>query len=162
MLNKQEFLDTYKWELNTLLKVIKAIPSDNFDYRPHEKSKSAKELTNSLVAEVNMTTAFLRGESVTEDNAGSFFVNAQETLSDTSKALEEAIAQFTTTLTEMTEDRLDSMVRFFHRETTVADAIFNMMLDMIHHRGQLSVYIRLAGGLVPSIYGPSADEEFVG
>ena len=40
-----------------------------------------------------------------------------------------------------------------------AGAIASMMLwDQIHHRGQLSVYLRMAGGSVPSIYGPSADE----
>jgi uncharacterized damage-inducible protein DinB len=33
-----------------------------------------------------------------------------------------------------------------------------MFLDLVHHRGQMSVYIRLAGGKLPSIYGPSADE----
>jgi len=36
-----------------------------------------------------------------------------------------------------------------------------MLLDSIHHRGQLSVYVRMAGGKVPSIYGPSADEPWV-
>ncbi|HYK42494.1 MAG TPA: DinB family protein [Thermoanaerobaculia bacterium] len=39
----------------------------------------------------------------------------------------------------------------------VMDFFWNMLLDSIHHRGQLSVYVRLAGGRVPSIYGPTAD-----
>jgi len=38
------------------------------------------------------------------------------------------------------------------------DILWMALHDMIHHRGQLSVYIRIAGGKVPSIYGPSADE----
>jgi uncharacterized damage-inducible protein DinB len=38
------------------------------------------------------------------------------------------------------------------------DFLLMMICDQIHHRGQLTVYIRLAGGLVPSIYGPSADD----
>jgi uncharacterized damage-inducible protein DinB len=36
-----------------------------------------------------------------------------------------------------------------------------MLMDSIHHRGQLSVYIRPAGGKVPSIYGPSGDEPWM-
>jgi uncharacterized damage-inducible protein DinB len=41
----------------------------------------------------------------------------------------------------------------------VADEFMLMMLhDQIHHRGQLTVYVRMAGGKVPSIYGPSADD----
>jgi uncharacterized damage-inducible protein DinB len=38
------------------------------------------------------------------------------------------------------------------------DVIWANLFDVIHHRGQLSVYVRMAGGKVPSIYGPSADE----
>src|SRR5438132_11205433 len=38
------------------------------------------------------------------------------------------------------------------------DFFWFLLMDMVHHRGQLSVYLRMAGGKVPSIYGPSADE----
>ena len=40
----------------------------------------------------------------------------------------------------------------------VMELLWFMLLDSIHHRGQLSVYVRLAGAKVPSIYGPTADE----
>ena len=40
----------------------------------------------------------------------------------------------------------------------ILDLMWFMLMDQIHHRGQLSVYSRMAGGKVPSIYGPSADE----
>lgn len=162
MLTKQEFVETFKWELDTLLKVIKAIPADNYDYRPHQKSKSAKELANSLIAEVYMTTAFIKGESITQDNAGNFFSKSPQSVEETVNDLAEANTALIAELTEVPEENLKNKVTFFHRETSIDDAIFNMMLDLIHHRGQLSVYIRLAGGLVPSIYGPSADEEFTG
>jgi uncharacterized damage-inducible protein DinB len=42
-----------------------------------------------------------------------------------------------------------------------ADVLWMMMMDAIHHRGQFSVYVRMAGGKVPSIYGPSADEPWM-
>ena len=38
------------------------------------------------------------------------------------------------------------------------DILWMLMMDQIHHRGQLTVYIRLAGGKIPSVYGPTADE----
>jgi len=38
------------------------------------------------------------------------------------------------------------------------DVLWLLLNDMIHHRGQFSVYLRMAGGKVPAIYGPSADE----
>ena len=44
-------------------------------------------------------------------------------------------------------------------EATLGDMLFGFLFDAIHHRGQLSIYVRLmAGGRVPSIYGPSADD----
>jgi uncharacterized damage-inducible protein DinB len=42
-------------------------------------------------------------------------------------------------------------------KTTKGKMALGLLLDLIHHRGQLSVYIRPMGGKVPSIYGPSAD-----
>jgi uncharacterized damage-inducible protein DinB len=43
-------------------------------------------------------------------------------------------------------------------ETTRGKMAWGLLLDLIHHRGQLSVYIRNMGGRVPAIYGPSGDE----
>jgi uncharacterized damage-inducible protein DinB len=43
-------------------------------------------------------------------------------------------------------------------EDTVANMVWGFFFDAIHHRGQLSVYLRPMGGKVPSIYGPSGDE----
>jgi len=43
-------------------------------------------------------------------------------------------------------------------EIPVAELIWFMLLDAVHHRGQLSIYLRLMEAKVPSIYGPSADE----
>ncbi|MCI0524750.1 MAG: hypothetical protein L0Y75_05750, partial [Acidobacteria bacterium] len=42
-----------------------------------------------------------------------------------------------------------------------ADVLWMVMMDLVHHRGQFSVYVRMAGGKVPSIYGPSADEPWM-
>jgi uncharacterized damage-inducible protein DinB len=46
-------------------------------------------------------------------------------------------------------------------EFRVIDFLWFIFLDSIHHRGQMSVYLRCAGGKVPSIYGPSADEPWM-
>jgi uncharacterized damage-inducible protein DinB len=42
-----------------------------------------------------------------------------------------------------------------------ADVLWTGVMDTVHHRGQFSVYLRMAGGKVPSIYGPSADEPWM-
>lgn len=143
-----------------LVRVVQAIPEEGFEFRPHEKSRSVKELINTLIAEIYMTKAFVEGQSVTAENAGSFFANVKpQTIAEAVEQMTKANNEFLASLTAATEDSLKAPVKFFHRETTADDAIFNMMMDLVHHRGQLSVYVRLAGGKVPSIYGPSADEE---
>jgi uncharacterized damage-inducible protein DinB len=43
-------------------------------------------------------------------------------------------------------------------ETSLGDMLFGILFDAIHHRGQLSTYLRPMGAKVPSIYGPSADD----
>jgi uncharacterized damage-inducible protein DinB len=43
-------------------------------------------------------------------------------------------------------------------ETTASDMAWGFLFDMVHHRGQLTAYLRPMGGKVPSIYGPSGDE----
>jgi uncharacterized damage-inducible protein DinB len=64
---------------------------------------------------------------------------------------------------KMPDARLGETVKFPAGKNQMADYpvgefLWFMLLDSIHHRGQLSVYIRPAGGKVPSIYGPSGDE----
>jgi len=58
---------------------------------------------------------------------------------------------------------LNKTIKFFTGPKQMGDVrrldfFWFLLSDMIHHRGQLSVYLRMAGGKVPSIYGPSADE----
>jgi uncharacterized damage-inducible protein DinB len=58
---------------------------------------------------------------------------------------------------------LDGTVKFFVApkqmgDVPLGDFVWFILHDQIHHRGQLSVYLRMAGGKVPSIYGPTADE----
>jgi uncharacterized damage-inducible protein DinB len=66
-------------------------------------------------------------------------------------------------LRDSSNPNLDGSVNFFTGpkqmgKYSLEDFAWYMLFDHIHHRGQLSVYVRMAGGKVPSIYGPSADE----
>jgi uncharacterized damage-inducible protein DinB len=53
---------------------------------------------------------------------------------------------------------MDRVTDFYGHQLTVREVMWAELHDQIHHRGQFSVYLRLAGARVPSIYGPSADE----
>jgi uncharacterized damage-inducible protein DinB len=66
----------------------------------------------------------------------------------------------------MPDSRLSEEVTFFTGPgqmgmVPISEVLWLMLMDSIHHRGQLSVYVRMAGGKVPSIYGPSADKPWM-
>ena len=63
----------------------------------------------------------------------------------------------------MPDERLLESVKFFTGPKTLGDVrrldfAWFLLMDEIHHRGQFSIYLRMADGIVPSIYGPSGDE----
>ena len=61
-------------------------------------------------------------------------------------------------LTSMSDQDMDILQEdLFGRKMTRAEGLVGVLHDMIHHRGQMTVYLRMADGKVPSIYGPTAD-----
>ena len=69
-------------------------------------------------------------------------------------------------LMKMTDENFNNMIKFMVAPKTMGDIrsgdiLWLMLNDSIHHRGQFSVYLRMADGKVPSIYGPSADEPWM-
>ncbi|MDP3795329.1 MAG: DinB family protein [bacterium] len=84
---------------------------------------------------------------------------AARSLEEVWKSYEDAHRAFTDAVRAMPDEEWSGNIDFFGTPSRRADTCWMTLLDTIHHRGQLSVYIRLAGGKVPAIYGPSADEE---
>ena len=81
-------------------------------------------------------------------------------------AFENAYRDTVTKVSKASEDDLNKTIQFpvgpgkmgdFRR----TDVLWMTLMDQVHHRGQLSVYLRLAGAKVPSIYGPTADEPWM-
>jgi uncharacterized damage-inducible protein DinB len=60
------------------------------------------------------------------------------------------------------DEQLNKIIDFYGHQLRAIDALMAELHDQIHHRGQFSVYLRLAGAKVPSIYGPTADEPMGG
>jgi uncharacterized damage-inducible protein DinB len=85
---------------------------------------------------------------------------------DTVAAFEKAARDTIATVTKATDTQLNAMVKFpvgpgKTADMRAIDVLWATVRDQIHHRGQMSVYVRLAGGKVPSIYGPTADEPWM-
>lgn len=158
---RQEFLDTLKREHETTRRVIGAFPADQADFKPHPRSNSAKQLVWTFTVEEGLMLAALKNQLDVGGRGG--FPKPPETYAEVLEAFEQNHANLIAALESAGDEDFAGTVRFFTGPKTLgdyakADFLWFMLCDQIHHRGQLSVYVRMAGGKVPSIYGPSADE----
>lgn len=156
---KERFLNSYQRERDTTLKVLRAFPAEQCEFRPHERSKTARELAWTFAVEQHAGLLALKGEF----KLGGAWPPAPGAWDDVVQAFarnSDAVIEY---LRAASDSDLDGTVTFFSgpkqtAEYSIEDFVWFMLHDQIHHRGQLSVYLRMAGGKVPSIYGPSADE----
>ena len=91
---------------------------------------------------------------------------APDTLGEVISTYEQSSKAFVERIKKTPEAELDKTVKFFVAPKQMADIrkmdlLWFMLMDSVHHRGQFSVYLRMADGKVPSIYGPSADEPWM-
>lgn len=162
MTEKEMFLGMFEREHGITLKVLKAYPAAKADFKPHERSKSGKELAWIFVVEQQVVLAGALAGAIDFSK----MTPAPATMQDVIATCQTSHAQSAAKLKQASEADLNKTVKFpvgpgQMADLRVMDVLWGMLHDEIHHRGQLSVYLRLAGGKVPSIYGPSADEPWM-
>src|SRR5262249_6264453 len=155
-------LDAYEREHAITMKVLRAFPPSQTELKPHPKSKSARELAWVFVLERGLGKAGL-ANAFASGNAGGPAPAAPAAWSEVLSTLEAAHADFRTAFEGYTDDELLEPIKFFTGPKMLVDVpridfAWFVMSDQIHHRGQLSIYLRMADAKVPSIYGPSLDE----
>jgi uncharacterized damage-inducible protein DinB len=156
----EQFRAAYRREHATTMKVLRAFPAEQSELRPHERSSTARTLAWTFVIEEGGMLGLLRNEFAVRSGG---FPPAPESWSQILQMFETQSEQIEALLDSTKEESLSGTVDFFSGPGQIGpvakiDLLWFFLCDQIHHRGQLSVYTRLAGGKVPSIYGPSADE----
>lgn len=154
----REFLQ-HRWtaERPAFQRVVHAMPLAQFAYSPHERSPSAAQIVWTLALEAKVCSELIdTGQSNWEPDPPSADSN---TIVYT---FERQTADLGERIGRLDETAWESKARFLvhgnvAREAPLGDLLWFMFFDSIHHRGQLSTYIRPMGGKVPSIYGPSGD-----
>ena len=152
------YLPQIRNEHKTTRRVIEAIPADNSGWKPDPTSKSALELAWHIASS---ECFFLNGIALGKyERTGDGSMPASiKTPADLLKWYDENHAKATSQLAQLKGDSLATPIDFFGMFTFPAVAYAGFQCShSIHHRGQLSSYLRPMGGKVPSIYGPSADE----
>ena len=159
---KDSLLPEFDSEMATTRRVMERLKEDKYDWAPHEKSMKAGRLA-SHIAEMTVWGTI----SITQDsldlagghqpfNASSraeLLAAFDKNVEECRKAIEGASDE--TLMQSWSLKQGDTVIMTLPKISVLRTLVMN---HTIHHRGQLSVYLRLTGTPVPSIYGPSADE----
>jgi uncharacterized damage-inducible protein DinB len=157
MTNKDFFLETLKEEAPKFRKAIEALAEDKHSHKVHEKSREAGNLAGQLAIQWKAISGLLKTSTPDFD---------PHEMSNQTKA--EMLANFDEGMSQLQKDMVSISDEDWengdaHWGETWKDKKYHMawafLFDAIHHRGQLTTYLRAMGAVVPSIYGPSADME---
>ena len=156
MTSREFYLERRNAELPAFLSVLRSLPGDRMDYRPHDRSPSATQLVWTLTTELRSCV------EVVKDNRTSWRQEPVPALAEMLRRYEEWSKELIELVGALSEDAWDRVAQFYYQEKVVSEQpvgqfLWFILFDGIHHRGQLSAYLRPMGGSVPAIYGPSAD-----
>jgi uncharacterized damage-inducible protein DinB len=141
--------------------MLERIPAEKFAWKPHEKSMDMKRLAG-LVADMYGWFQFIVDEPEL-DFAQGYEQPSAETTDDLVKWMDKKLAAGLKSLRDAPDERFNEEWKLRRGEqvfmtTTKGEMCRQTFGHLAHHRGQLSVYLRLNDIPVPQIYGPTADE----
>ena len=163
--NREFFIRRWEQEYAGFVQVLQALPADQLDYRPHPRSRSARELAALLVSLQQSCIDLCTSQR------SSYNTNMRWHPADRPATLHEMLVAYDlhhNSLAEKLHDLDD--VTWNHQawmivgeqeillKDTVGGLLWLGLFDAVHHRGQLTTYIRPMGGKVPGVYGPSGDD----
>ena len=147
-------------------KAIERVPEGKNDWKPHEKSMPLGNLAALVASMPGWVAMIIDTDEMNMDDPANDSLRTKPvaTKAELLKLLNDGVAKSGKALENTTEDHLMKPWRFIAgghvlnnqpRHEMLTDSVF---AHLAHHRGQLTVYLRLLGASVPAIYGPSADE----
>lgn len=149
---KTLFTDFWIKESKTTRNVLARIPEGS-QYKPDPKSRTAQEIGWQIVCEEQMLIDAL--ESGKAEWAPAATPSTMKEIVDVYDKQSASIAE---RLTRLSDARWDGPLDFFGTERPASPMAWSFLFDIVHHRGQITTYLRPMGSTVPQIYGPSADE----
>jgi uncharacterized damage-inducible protein DinB len=144
-------------EFPRFVSVLQAAPADRLGYRPHPRSRSAHELISHLIGHELDLVELLETGAINHRMQVPF-----ETLDEALAIYRQAHETAELRLGTLEASSWEAESQFLIDGNPIMkaprrDLAWMLLMDAVHHRGQLSTYLRPMGGTVPAIYGPSAD-----
>ena len=149
---KSLFTRFWTEEAKTTRKVLERIPEDS-DYRPDPKSRTAQEIAWQIVCEEKMII-----DALESGKAEWSPPPMPASMREVQQAYERQSATLPGRWNALPADKWEGELEFFGSSSPAASMAWSFLFDIVHHRGQITTYLRPMGSTVPQIYGPSADE----
>ena len=159
----QPFIAELEQEAASTRRVLERVPADRLEWQPHSKSMTLGQLALH-VAGIPGAFARLGRLDGLDAATAKFSPPAPESVDQVLQSLDDGVADARSFLSELDEETAFAPWRLHHGERELFTVprlglVRSLMLNhWYHHRGQLVVYLRLLDLPVPSVYGPSADE----
>ena len=157
MTNKEFFLDTLKKEVPLFKKAIEALPEDGYGYKVHERSRTAGNMAIQLAAQWKAISLIVTTGSPSFNPHELDAVSKEDMLAE----IDRGAAQLQKDVESISDEEWENGGAGWGemRNDKKYRMAWAFLFDAIHHRGQLLTFMRAMGAKVPSIYGPSADDE---
>jgi uncharacterized damage-inducible protein DinB len=152
MNEKSLFTKFWLDESKTTSKVLSRIP-DGSDYKPDPRSRTAQEIAWQLVCEETMII-----EALETGKAAWASPPMPATMAEVRAAYDAQSAGMERRWNALSDAQWNGELEFFGGQRPASPMAWSFLFDIVHHRGQITTYLRPMGSKVPQIYGPSADE----
>lgn len=163
MLN-QAFIAELQHEASSTKRILERVPEGKFDWTPHEKSMTLGRLTSHVAELPGFLNSILTMDEV-DFAKGHYKASHANTPEELMNVFQEKLDEVVETLQNTSEEKMHADFTLRSGDYVIATvprmvAVRSMALNhIIHHRGQIAVYLRLLDIPVPGMYGPSADEQ---
>ena len=160
---RQQMLDEFREELSTTRRVLERIPEDKLAWQPHPKSMPLGQLAMHIATLPSGFAQISSGDSFDLATRSDANPNPKD-VAEVFAAFERSVRDVETTFAETSEERANEFWHLMYREREILSRprlkVWRSFLlnHWYHHRGQLTVYLRLLDVPIPPVYGPSADE----
>lgn len=158
----ERLLPEFDTEMTNTRKILEVVPEDKFSWKPHDKSMSLGALAAHISDLPDWALHSVQVDTL--EIPADYKAFAPATREELLRHFDEGVAKARPMLAGVAEPQLDVIWRLKFDGKTFLEMPRGKVLrstvmnHLIHHRGQLTVYLRLLGVPVPGMYGPSADE----
>jgi uncharacterized damage-inducible protein DinB len=158
----QTLLPEFDLEMTTTRRALERVPGDKGQWKPHPKSFALAHLAQLIATMPGWLTKTIRDAEIDLAKSAGYSVEKTETLL---AQFDHHVREARAALAAVRDADLDVMWSLKHGERVLFSAprgtvVRQHINHLVHHRGQLTVYLRLLDVPVPSIYGPTADERW--